>query len=283
MQKMSLKENTAHGSSAFPIAIYSPIFNPELTNLAELHYHNEFELLLVTRGSMTVSIEDFQYHLSENQGIFINASQLHMITAEKKEVHGFVAIVFDYKVLCTQNDILFTKYVYPLMTGQLKIDNLLSPIVCQLIRSINCNFQSADFGAEILVKQELLAAFRIMLEKAEISENTSINSKSRLVKEVLDYIVDNYQEQISLQMLADHVHISKEYLCRIFHQMSDVSPITYLNRYRIQQSTELLLKTNKSITEISQLSGFNHCSYFNKLFLEMMGCRPTEYRQKMSH
>ena len=105
------------------------------------------------------------------------------------------------------------------------------------------------------------------------------SSKRLLIKNILDYIEENYAEPITLNTLADRVHISKEYLCRIFSSMSESSPIEYLNRYRIQKSAYMLMSTSKRVSEISLSCGFNSSSYFNKLFLRYMGCTPTEYRK----
>ncbi|RGF95145.1 AraC family transcriptional regulator [Firmicutes bacterium AM55-24TS] len=74
--------------------------------------------------------------------------------------------------------------------------------------------------------------------------------------------------------------MSKEHLCCIFRDISDTSPIVYLNRYRTTQSAYMLRNTNKSISEISSLCGFNNGSYFDKMFMRFMKCTPSEYRNK---
>lgn len=281
MQKNELKEHATRGTAAFPIEIYNKIFDTPFAPLAPLHYHNEFELLLATKGQLTVQIESMLYHLSEGQGLFINANHLHAITAKNDGTHGFIAIVFDYKTLCHHGDILFTKYIHPVMNGQLQINCQLSDGLCEIIRNINAIYLEESFGFEIEIKQQLLLIFQQLLKEATPVEIPDSNSKSKLVKEILSYIEANYANRITLQDLSDHVHISREYLCRIFGQVSDVSPITYLNQYRINKSMELLLETDKNITEIAGLCGFNHCSYFNKIFLQYAGCTPGEYRKKL--
>lgn len=282
MQHTHLKENARHGTPDFPIGIYNMAFDSYTTMLAQLHYHSEFEFLVVTRGKIAVHTENEVYQLSEQQGLFINTNQLHMITAADEGAHGFIAIVLDYRMLCSQSEILFTKYVYPLMNGTLKITHLLKPEICSILYRIHTTYEYPAFGSEIVVKQLLLHCFGLMLKDATAEERPVHSSKSKLVKEILDYMENNYTEQITLSDMAAHVHISREYLCRIFSRMSGMSPITYLNRYRVQKSMELLLETDKSITEIAHLCGFNHSSYFNKLFLGIAGCRPTEYRKNGS-
>ena len=281
LQKNDLKEHATRGTVSFPIEIYDKTFDSQFTLLAPLHYHSEFELLLATKGQLSVQTETALYQLSEGQGLFINANQLHAIDAQGNGIHGFIAIVFDYRTLCHSGDILFTRYIHPLMNGQLQINHRLPQKICQIICKLNTIYHEENYGFEIEIKQQLLFIFQQLLKEATPTNFPISNSKSTLVKEVLNFIETNYYSPITLQDLSDYVHISREYLCRIFSQVSDVSPITYLNQYRINKSMELLLETDKNITEIAGLCGFNHCSYFNKIFLQYVGCTPGEYRKKL--
>ena len=118
------------------------------------------------------------------------------------------------------------------------------------------------------------------IKDSKIIHTQSENSKEKLVKNVIDYIHQHYEKQITLKELADYVHISKEYLCRIFAEVSDDSPIVYLNRYRVVQSADMLLNSHKTISEIASLCGFNSNSYFDKMFMRFVGLSPKEYRKQ---
>lgn len=283
MDKHNLKESLVHGTPAFPIAIYNNTFEQQYTLLANLHYHKEFELLIATRGSLCVQIEESTYTLSEGEGIFINSGLLHMICSNEETAHGFIAIVFDYSILCTKHDCTFNKYIQPLMNGALLAPTILNSTVCGLVRSICASYETASFGFELYIKHSLLQIFHLFVQSSEPATLPVQNTKSTIIKNVLDYVEENYSEQISLQDMADHVHISREYLCRIFNIMSDTTPIEYLNRYRIRQSTYLLIHTDRSISDIALSCGFNNSSYYNKLFLRYIGSTPTRYRKINTH
>ena len=279
MERGNFKETLQHGTTAFPVAIYNNIFSKHQQLLAPLHYHNEFELLVATKGSLCIQMEEDSYIIAPGEGIFINSGRLHTITSHDYSEHGFIAVVFDYTLICNEHEVAFTRYIQPVITGSLKIGEKLSPEVCQLIHSICRVYEAKEFGSELYIKQCILNVFYLLMKDAENTKSTVRSSKSLLVKEVLDYIKKNYGESISLQLLAEQVHVSKEYLCRTFRTLSDSSPIEFLNRYRIRQSTFLLAQTDKSISDIAQTCGFNHSSYYGKLFYEYMGCTPTEYRK----
>lgn len=280
MDKTNLKETLQHGTTDFPVAVYNNTFPKHQQLLAPLHYHNEFELLVATKGTLCVQMEESSFILSEGEGTFINTGKLHTITAPDGGEHGFIAVVFDYSFLCNEQEVVFTKYIQPLMVGSLKLGEKLPEQVCKLIQSICSAHEEGEFGSEIYIKQSLLHIFTLLIRDAENTKAEVENSRSLLAKEVLDYIKRNYGEPISLQDLAEQVHVSREYLCRTFRALSASSPIEFLNRYRIRQSAFLLTQTDKSILEIAQSCGFNHSSYFGKMFYGYMGCTPTEYRKR---
>ncbi len=282
MEKESLKEPLLHGTAAFPLAVYPMIFPKYQHSFAYLHYHTEFELLVATRGTLLVQIEEQCYTVPEGEGIFINSGLLHTITAPEEEPagHGFLAVVFDYSLLCTEQEAAFRQYIQPLLLGAFELNPRLSVSACDLVRSICSMYESSAFGRELFIKHCLLHIFYLLVKDVTPGRLSLPNTKSTLVKETLDYIKQHYAEPVSLQQLADHVHVSREYLCRTFHTLSGSSPLEYLNRYRIRQSTFLLARTNQRISDIALACGFNHSSYFGKLFFQYMGCTPTQYRKQ---
>lgn len=101
----------------------------------------------------------------------------------------------------------------------------------------------------------------------------------RLVRQAMAYIHEHYTEPLSRASLAQHVAYSEDYLTFCFRKELGVTPITYLNRFRIQQAKRLLLETSKSITEIALAVGFSDSSYFSRLFRREVGQSPEAFRQ----
>ncbi len=283
MNKDDLKETLLHGTPAFPVAIYNNTFDKQYSLLAPLHYHNEFELLIATKGSLSVQIEENTYVISKGEGLFINSGLLHVINSYDNVDHGFIAIVFDYTMICTDRSNSFNKYIQPLINGTLNVPTKLSPEICNIVYSIDSSYEDSSFGFELQIKHLLIQIFYLLVKDSKLTTLPIQNTKSILIKNILDYIEKNYSYSISLQDMADYAHVSKEYLCRIFNVLSDTSPIDYLNRYRIKQSTSMLIHTDRDISDISSSCGFNNSSYFNKLFLRYIGCTPTQYRKNNTH
>jgi two-component system response regulator YesN len=91
------------------------------------------------------------------------------------------------------------------------------------------------------------------------------------------YIHEHYADLISRTELAVHLAVSDRYLTRCFHQEMGITPVTYLNRYRIRKARELLEKRTFSITEVAQMVGFSDSNYFGRVFRQEMGSAPSDY------
>ena len=101
----------------------------------------------------------------------------------------------------------------------------------------------------------------------------------RLVRKAMAYVQQNYQETLTRQDLARHVGMSDDYLTYCFRQELGMTPIAYLNRYRVTQAKGLLKGTGKTITEIALDVGFSDSGYFSRVFRKEVGLSPDAYRR----
>jgi len=100
-----------------------------------------------------------------------------------------------------------------------------------------------------------------------------------LVRKAMAYIHRQYVNPLTRDDLARYVGMNDDYLTYCFRQELGVTPIDYLNRYRVLQAQRLLLNTDKSITEIAFEVGFSSNSYFSRIFRRQVGQSPDEYRR----
>lgn len=98
------------------------------------------------------------------------------------------------------------------------------------------------------------------------------------IAQALHYIKDNYSEKISVEDIAAQVQLSSSHLFAVFKKQMGVSPISFLNSYRMSIAAELLQGTAKSINQIASEVGVDDSIYFNKIFKKHYQMSPTEYR-----
>lgn len=119
--------------------------------------------------------------------------------------------------------------------------------------------------------------YRIM--KLLISIGTpkeSIHGKT--LQNVISYIIQNYSSPITMEELAGIAHMSQSNLHAVFKKQFAISPISYINHYRITLAAEELLQTDKPIGDIAISVGIPDQLYFSKLFKKIYGVSPRAYR-----
>ncbi|HZG86302.1 response regulator transcription factor [Paenibacillus sp.] len=121
---------------------------------------------------------------------------------------------------------------------------------------------------------------RLLEQIAELSKiGPELAAPQNPVGKALEYIRRHYLETITLQQVADYVHVSKNYFSILFKKTMGCNFIDYLIDLRIQKAKELLLRTDLKIYEIAEQSGFNDTKYFSKLFKKVIGLSPNEFRE----
>ena len=106
-----------------------------------------------------------------------------------------------------------------------------------------------------------------------------VESDSRRVLKVKEYINKNYMDEIRLATLADLVGMTPTSFSRFFHQHTGKSLSEYIIDIRLGFATRELVDTINSVKEISFCCGFNNLSNFNRIFRKRRGCSPSEFRE----
>jgi AraC-like DNA-binding protein len=132
-------------------------------------------------------------------------------------------------------------------------------------------------GLLTLVLAELFASRAERTKTFSLSQATKPLSES--VRKGIDYMTRFYDLQMPVKHIAQVSGQSLYYFSRRFHQEMAVSPIEYLNRYRIEQAKKLLASSNQGIEQIARSVGFRNHNYFTRTFVRFVGHTPLAYRK----
>ena len=123
--------------------------------------------------------------------------------------------------------------------------------------------------------------YDITMEKtSEIRKSYHKEKNSEKIILIEEFIKKNLDKNINLDMLSKKFEISKSNLNKKFIRKFQYTPIKYLNNLRMMRAEEILMTTNKNITEISMELGLNNPSNFTRSFKNFTGLSPSEYRKK---
>lgn len=114
-----------------------------------------------------------------------------------------------------------------------------------------------------------------------IEDATGRKEEDPVVKQVLKYLAEHYQEKILLSDLEQALHYSERYINQKFRKELDTTVIEYLNRYRIQKALLLLRENKIAISEIGWECGIGEYKYFNHVFKKYIGCSAREYQSRV--
>ena len=169
------------------------------------------------------------------------------------------------------------------MNHKITINTLLSEdssAVLPIVASLTSALSGRHTGYEFMTQGYLYQLLGIILEEHLYKENTRDLAEAghlNSIKNVLTYISENYDNNISLDMLAKIAGMNPKYFCRYFRSMTERTPIDYLNYYRIECACEMLTTKNISVKEAAISCGFNDESYFIKTFHKYKGITPKQF------
>lgn len=116
----------------------------------------------------------------------------------------------------------------------------------------------------------------------ELIKDKDLKPSEHIVNEAEKFIKENYQYHLTLDEVAEKVHVSPAYLSRIFKEERNESFVRYLTKIRIENAKKLLSKTNLEIGLIASKVGFRNQNYFTTVFRKQEGITPSDYRNKVN-
>lgn len=277
-------EIIAYDEVGVPIFIQECFLSDYHGYRALCHWHEDMEFISVTEGQMDYYIDGETVPLEAGDSVMVNSGRLHYGYSVKKEECRYYCVIF-HPAMLTANKILYQKYVEPVISNR-SMNYLLFPSdqeMAGLLKQIYERKQThpQDYEMEALGQFHTLWD-RIRKEYREGGNMTDVemDEERYAQKRMVSYIFQNYADPLTLDEIARSGNLSRSKCCRVFKKYVRQSPMEFVNAYRLECSERLLATTDLEVTEIGISCGFNHLSYFSKLFREKYGCTPRNYRNK---
>ena len=285
--RSSLYESRTHGTSIFPLQVYSHRDKNGLYHVSA-HWHDELEWLYVEEGCLRITARGETFHLPSGHFCFFNAGDVHSISAEGTSLHH--AIVFHPSLLdFARYDACQHNFIQPVTSGQLffpPADSCISDQTARLrilqeMQQIIVLYHTLPRGALLSIKIRLLSVLESLFFCEVLQENPLTEKEQyslNCLKEVIDYIKENAAQHITLEHLSSIAHMSSTYFCHYFKRQTGKTPFQFINEQRIQKAAKLLLDSEESVSQIALACGFDNFSYFTRKFREYRHVTPRQYR-----
>lgn len=263
-----------------------------------VHTHTYFEVTLVTEGELIYWIpEHEQVVLHAGDVIFLPPHVIHQTHQPKQESdRGMRSIVVKFSPM----------FLYPMETTQSDVDCLLtSPIFCEdffvfrdgtpiaeelgaILRATLEEREREGIGYELALRGRLTTLYTTLLRYCKCiiptrpmgAEGENATSSTREFYQIMVYLRENYQYNISMQEVAEVFGMSYYHFSRFFKKLTNKKFNEYLLELRLNCAQKKLLEENKSISEVALECGFEYVSYFIQKFKAKNGMTPREFQRK---
>ena len=279
-----LKENKPHGTKDDPFSIYH-IANVKRSFQIPVHWHDEFEIIYVKSGFLTVSISGENYIGKPGDAFVVSPGNLHFMGSQTGNVDYFT-FLFPLKYISFRtDDILDDKLLEPLNSGHLMISPEIEDTVkeqCEQlveIYGVKKEESQSKITAQIKTKIILLQFILELWTKGFIVENDT-GGKNTVEKEMVSYIQQNFTGKILLKEFGEQFHLSEKYISRYFKEHFHITISQYVTYLRLEHAKQLLQDTDIPVTEVAMQSGYQNVSYFIRSFKKTYGMSPLKYRNK---
>ena len=279
--KLSSFSNRQHmRRQTFEVYRYQDTYLDEVA----LHHHDFYEVYLFLSGNVNYTVESRNYRLTEGDILLISPMELHqpMLTADGQKYERFVlwidkAYLQQYNQLGFELDRCFDPKS-PGYTNLIRPDNLSQQFLIFLLEQLMRESDSLEFASD-LNAQAYLVQILITLNRLAQRQPKSMEMRDKsesVVSAVLNYINNHYNEDLSLDLLANKYFISKYHLSREFNRLVGTSVYRYIVQKRLVIAKQLMSEGVPSTT-VYQQCGFGDYSNFYRAFKAEYQISPKEY------
>lgn len=281
------RELEKHGTETFPMTVnHDDLWSFEGKNVP-IHWHNDLEINLIREGEAVFQVYQKSYRVRTGEGFLLNRNVPHSCSSPGNEHVRYSTILVrpdflygdfgsDVERKCFQPFLQNSAIPCIYLTG---FDENGKEIL-QKLNQVEEAFERKRFCYELKIKGLLCEAFAMILygHRQELTKFVPANLQElERLEKMLNYLNMHFTEVISLQDLADQVHLSREVCCRLFKKMTGKTITGYLEEYRVNKSFSLVQSGQYSMTQITEMVGFSNPSRFASAFRKQFGCNPGEY------
>lgn len=273
----------------FPYIASRAELDKYVDHLVPWHWHKAVELFYVESGTVEYDLPGGKIIFPAGSGGFLNSNILHSSRGiSTREENVQFCHIFDASLISGgTGSRIEKKYVLPLVTvpqAEMIVLSEEEPKHKEVLEMICQAFKipEKEYGYEVRLRAMLSEIWIRIFQLAEplLAAPPKIKKNNDKIKDMMVYVHKHYSEKISVSELASSVFLSERECFRVFQECLHMTPMQYIQNYRLQIACQMLAESKTAVTEISHACGLGSSSYFGKVFREYMKCTPGEYRQR---
>ena len=244
-------------------------YRPDIGN----HFHPAVEFYFLCKGKTSFLIDTKNIIIEKGDLLIMPTNTIHNSTSVNDNKRERILFYLDEAYINSvlkENAFDLSKPIFFHFDDNSRIEKIIYKILDEYNGEKN----------QILISS-LLCEFLVYLSREKSISALLLEQKilSSPMSNILNYIKENYDKHLTLTSVANEFHFNPSYLSRAFRKNTGFSFNKYVNKYRIVNAIKMLVETNKSITDIAMLNGFNSLNSFCKVFKSNVGVSPLIYKK----
>lgn len=238
------------------------------TVFTHMHFHRDFEILYVTNGCAQMQVADKKFEATPESVVLINPYEPHYGRIAGKDF-GYLCIDFNFALLNFLSDKNRTES-RPRYLNHIQNAEEILPYLLGCYNAIKDGLGDWKMRAA----GNLLLFFSCL---SDYKNSTDSSEEYIFTKKALEMLEENYSGKLNTQIMAEAFSYNESYFCRKFQKAFNCSFSEYLKLYRVSRAKEIL--KHKSVTETAMETGFSGDQYFSRIFKEITGMSPLQYKK----
>lgn len=227
-------------------------------------------------------------YLTNYNFLYLRALNTDIESSEKeKKLSTFISNVINSCALYINSKLISLVHIRRNEFGIIiKTDNKIDDInllVRNITRNVN-QYLNIKFEKVIYKQCKEIKESLLLIENERQKSNYKINSKviecRKEIKKIIEYINNNLEKKLNLELLAKIINMNESYLSRIFKEELDMTLSDYIRITRLEKAKEMLKDHDMRIKDVAISVGIHDQLYFSRLFTKFFNVTPTEYREK---
>ena len=252
-------------------------FEGDIGQPVHKHWHNSLEIVLPICGGEYAWVDGRYYKLYQKNmmPLIINSRSIHAFESGSPKPYIGLALLINYQ---------FLKDIYP------EIDHIyfkqpdeeVGVLIKKQLFLINGYYETESIHKDLLITSALfhliyLLAEHLSVDKKDKVELKSEKNKHRIIS-IINYIDDNYQEDLTIEQLSEVFHLSEGHLSKLFKENLGMTIKAYISQTRAKEVRNALLTSDLPLIDIAIMCGFPNVKSMNKVFKDLYHCTPKQFR-----
>lgn len=250
------------------------------------HWHELVEIVYVVSGEVRISVDGETRTASQRDIVIISSGRIHGFERTNSE-NELMMVQFGLDVfeqsMSELRESTSGRSVFASRTFVSRAEPELHESLESSILEIGREQRGGQTGTRLAIRARLMDLALTLLRNppphdAVETDDRRRRSRNETLSRVFEFVSARFAEPVTLDDAAEAAHLSRYYFSRFFREQTGLTFHRYLSRIRVGRAERLLVQSQMPVTDIALNSGFSNLKTFNRVFRQLTGCSPTEYR-----